>query len=78
MGKANELLKQYGTSIPRKVLDEIRQDSEDVGYTMNYEGFYYPRKVENPQEFIEMIFKSENPAVVSVIEERIRQLEEKN
>jgi hypothetical protein len=45
---------------------------------MNYEGFYYPRKVGNPQEFIEMIFKKENSEVVSAIEAKIKQLEEKN
>ena len=45
---------------------------------MNYEGFYYPRKVTNPQEFIDMIFKTESKDVVSAIEAKIKDLEEKN
>ena len=77
VGTANQMLEKYGTSIPRQVLDEIWADAEDVGYTMNYEGFYYPRKVKDVQEFLDRFAKTENKDVQWEIDKVVRKAEEK-
>jgi len=77
VGTANKMLEKYGTSIPRQVLDEIWADAEDVGYTMNYEGFYYPRKVKDVQEFLDRFAKTENKDVQWEIDKIVRKAEEK-
>ena len=76
VGTANQILERYGWSIPRQVLDEIWADSEDVGYTMNYEWFYYPRKVKDVKEFLDRFAKTENSNVQSEIEKIIRKKRE--
>ena len=76
VGTANQMLGKYGTSIPRQVLDEIWADAEDVGYTMNYEWFYYPRKVKDVKEFLDRFAKIENKNVQSEIEKIIKKKRE--
>lgn len=76
VGTANQILEKYGWSIPRQVLDEIWADSEDVGYTMNYEWFYYPRKVKDVKEFLDRFAKTENSKVQSEIEKIIKKKRE--
>ena len=76
VGTANKMLEKYWTTIPRQVLDEIWADAEDVGYTMNYEWFYYPRKVKDVKDFLDRFYKTENKNVSWEIDKIIRQKEE--
>lgn len=74
---ANKILEKYGWSIPRQVLDEIWADAEDVWYTMNYEWFYYPRKVKDVKEFLDRFGKTENKDVQWEIDKIVRKAKEK-
>ena len=76
VGTANQMLEKYWVSIPRQVLDEIWADAEDVWYTMNYEWFYYPRKVKDVKEFLDRFAKTENKNVQSEIEKIIKKKRE--
>jgi len=77
VGTANQMLEKYGTSIPRQLLDEIWADAEDVGYTMNYEWFYYPRKVKDVKDFLDRFAKTENKDVRWEIDKIIEEKEKK-
>ena len=76
VGTANQMLEKYGTSIPRQVLDEIWADAEDVGYTMNYEWFYYPRKVKDVKDFLDRYAKTENANIQWKIDKIVKKKKE--
>lgn len=55
----NALSKKYGmeeeTKKIRGILDKIYQESKEVGLDVNYRENYFPRKVKDPQKFLEFL-----------------------
>lgn len=74
---ANWLLKEYGVTVPTKLLDEIYVEADDVGLNINYLWSYYPLSVKAPKSFLEELMKVDKWDIASEIEKRIQKESQK-